>query len=98
MSARRSLSPVLHRPPWRIAAIEETRIAAHPLGDGAVFAAEKRPLALLVTGPGGVAGTDPAGRALSLEDIETMLPGALDRLDGAGTADGAGSKPKEEDR
>ncbi len=80
MTTRRGLSPILHRPPWRIAAIEETQIAARPIGAGAVFAAEKHPLAVLVAGPGGTIGTDAMGCALNREEIEGLLPGALDRL------------------
>jgi hypothetical protein len=80
MKTSRRLSAVRCLGPWRIAAIEETSLSAWSAGGRIGGGGEKRPLAILIDGPGGLRGTDPDGSALDREEIERLLPGALRRF------------------
>ncbi|MCU4653850.1 hypothetical protein N8I71_13475 [Roseibacterium sp. SDUM158016] len=101
MKTARHLSKVRDVGPWRIAAIEEVRLWARASGrDGhrIVGGGEKRPLAILIAGPGGIAGTGPGGERLSPDEIEEILPGAAASMaPKAGTGPGDDTTSQEEE-
>ena len=59
----------------------ERHVASGPLGAG--LWATKRPVALLIDGPGGVAAYDPTGTALDLPDLRRRYPALLARFEGS---------------
>jgi hypothetical protein len=74
----RRLSPVTRIGAWRIAALEEWTVSAWSTGRGATFCSgEKRPLAFLIEGPGGLILRSATGAILDAAGIEALLPGAL---------------------
>lgn len=76
----RRLGTVRRHGAWRIAAVEETRIAAAPAGHGVAGYAMKEPLAVLLLGPDGLVALDLAGRRMAPERLDRLCPGAADRL------------------
>ena len=69
---------------WRVTALSRVSVWAEAAGGGVVAGGAKRPLALLIGGPGGVQAFGADGAALTQADVEALLPGAWARFSGAG--------------
>jgi uncharacterized spore protein YtfJ len=76
----RRLGPIRRHGPWRIAAVEETRITALPVGPGLAASATKEPLAVLLLGPMGLVALDLAGRRMPPDHLDRLCPDAADRM------------------
>lgn len=87
MKTARTLSAVRMVGPWRLAAIEETAVSAWAAPGRIGGSGGKRPVAILIDGPGGLRGTDAGGVALEREEIERLLPGVLSRFAAVSRAD-----------
>jgi hypothetical protein len=99
MTPRRRLSPVRTCGGWRVAAVEEWTVSAWCRGTGAIGGGgSKRPVAILLQGPDGVATMAPDGTPLDEAEVEALLPGALGRFLNDASRDTLPPEEEEEDR
>lgn len=83
MMRRVALGPVGRIGPVAFAAVEETRLHAQAMPGpplGVAGGGEKRPLALLIAGPGGLIAAGPDGTPMAEAAVEALCPGACARL------------------
>ncbi|NKX44697.1 hypothetical protein [Roseicyclus persicicus] len=84
---RLALGPIRRHGPFTLAAVAETRLSAHAIGQTLAFHATKTPRALLILGPAGLSVVDAQGDPMPEAVLDRLCPGAAETLRAAACPD-----------